>query len=538
MTQFDTHRPNILIVDDTPHNLRVLTFMLTRKGYQVYPALNGKVALKTIQTMLPDLILLDIMLDPGMNGYEVCQQLKADERTRDIPVLFMSALDATIDKTTAFQVGGVDYITKPFQTEEVLARVETHLALRNMQKQLQEQNAQLKTEIAERKQVEEALKESVEYIGQIKKEWESTADSLSYVVCLLDNQGRIIRANRTVEHWNLGRVIDIPGREMHELFHPDCSDPACYFKLFLTQAWEEVTQGRSVECEAEDTILQRYLSIQLRPILAQADGSRKHISSFAVGSVNDITVQKQAEKTLKSLNQQLKEANASKDRFFSIIAHDLRSPFTGLLGFTQTITENIESYTTDEIQEAIHTLRTSTETVYALLENLLSWARLQQGLMPYKPQKIFLKEIVEDNLYLFDSNAKQKQITLRNAAQEEATAYADHKMIDTVIRNLLSNALKFTPSGGTVTVSAKHIGEYVEVVVSDTGIGMSEEELAQLFRIDVKFTNVGTAGETGTGLGLHLCEDLLEKNGGRLWVNSEVGKGTTFQFTLPAMPVE
>jgi diguanylate cyclase (GGDEF)-like protein len=147
---------NILIVDDTPENLTVLRQMLTEHGFRVRPALSGEIALKAIQADLPDIVLLDVMM-PGMDGFEICRQLKSEERTRDVPVLFISALNETEDKVKGFQVGGVDFITKPFNTAEVLARVETHLSLRNMQKKIEAQNIQLLGEIEERKQAEKAL---------------------------------------------------------------------------------------------------------------------------------------------------------------------------------------------------------------------------------------------------------------------------------------------------------------------------------------------------------------------------------------------
>ncbi len=158
MTQANVKQSDILIVDDTPDNLTVLTRMLTHRGYTVRPAISGPVALKAVQNTLPALILLDVMM-PGMDGYEVCRHLKANETTRDIPVLFISALDDTMDKIKAFDAGGVDYITKPFQAQEVLARVETHLKLRNMQKRLEEKNTELQQEIIERERAEKALRQ-------------------------------------------------------------------------------------------------------------------------------------------------------------------------------------------------------------------------------------------------------------------------------------------------------------------------------------------------------------------------------------------
>ena len=165
MTQSDTTQNNILVVDDKPENLDFLTQILTLSGYQVRPAINGQIALAAVRNRPPDLILLDIMM-PGLNGYEVCQQLKTDEATRDIPVIFLSALNETLDKMKAFEAGGVDYITKPFQPEEVLARVATHLNLLSLRKQLEEQNAQLQKEIAERKRVEAELQRHQEHLEE------------------------------------------------------------------------------------------------------------------------------------------------------------------------------------------------------------------------------------------------------------------------------------------------------------------------------------------------------------------------------------
>ncbi len=236
--------------------------------------------------------------------------------------------------------------------------------------------------------------------------------------------------------------------------------------------------------------------------------------------------------TLQRAKEELKALNATKDKFFSIIAHDLKSPFTVLLGLTDLLFDNIENYSKDDIKGIIDDLRVSANTIYALLKNLLAWSRLQRGLMEHFPEKIYLNEIVRHNVFLFRSGAEQKRITLRNLVQKKITAYADHNMVDTVIRNLISNALKFTDTGGTIEVSAKNNGQFVEIAISDTGVGMTEEEISKLFRIDVKYSNVGTAGEKGTGLGLVLCKELVKKNGGKIWIESAVGKGTTFRFTL------
>lgn len=182
MSQAQDVQNNILIVDDTPENLTVLSRMLETHGYQVRPAVNGQVALKAISRSLPDVILLDIIM-PGMNGYELCRRLKADEKTRNIPIIFISALDEVMDKVKAFAVGGVDYITKPFHAEEVLARVHTHLSVRNMQRQLQQQNVRLQKEIKVRQQMEEKITTALKEKEVLLQELHHRTESSMNVIC-------------------------------------------------------------------------------------------------------------------------------------------------------------------------------------------------------------------------------------------------------------------------------------------------------------------------------------------------------------------
>lgn len=234
---------------------------------------------------------------------------------------------------------------------------------------------------------------------------------------------------------------------------------------------------------------------------------------------------------------ELQEANATKDKFFSIIAHDLRSPFTALIGLAELMVKRFDRYSHDELHELAEEIQKSAENIYTLIENLLTWSRVQRGTMEYVPATIKLYEIARHNLLLMRAGAAQKQITLQNQIPEDLDAYADHNMVDTILRNLLSNALKFTYSGGTVQVSATTDHQFVSIAVTDTGAGIPAEQIPGLFRIDVRHSRAGTAGEKGTGLGLILCYELVKKHGGDLRVQSTVGKGSTFTFTLPAVPV-
>ena len=250
--------------------------------------------------------------------------------------------------------------------------------------------------------------------------------------------------------------------------------------------------------------------------------------------VRERTAELEAQKIeLKEKNAQLHELNASKDKFFSIISHDLRSPFTALLGHTELIAEQFELYTPEELREHVIQIRASAQKLYALLENLLTWSRIQRGLMQYHPETLDLHEVALDNVELFMTRARQKTITLNNYIQTNSLVYADYSMVSTIFRNLTSNALKFTPADGSVTLSATQNESYWEISIADTGIGIPEETFPQLFQLDRQYTGVGTNGEKGTGLGLILCKELVEQQQGRLWFKSTIGAGTTFFFTLP-----
>ena len=233
------------------------------------------------------------------------------------------------------------------------------------------------------------------------------------------------------------------------------------------------------------------------------------------------------------IEEDLRESNATKDRFFSIIAHDLRNPFISIGNFVTLMTKHSAVLSKTEIITISKELKESTDKTQDLLENLLQWAKSQRGTIQFKPEVIELSEISEDITSLVENMAQMKSIVVESHIQKNTLAFADWHMTSTILRNLVSNAIKFTPENGKVSVSAMQKEGCVQVRVSDTGIGMKQEVIDKLFAIDQKVVTTGTANEKGTGLGLILCKELVEKNGGSINVISEVGKGSTFSFTLP-----
>lgn len=255
--------------------------------------------------------------------------------------------------------------------------------------------------------------------------------------------------------------------------------------------------------------------------------SSSETPDHATGVMIDITEEKY-------FNQKLRDANFTKDKFFSIIAHDLRSPFTSILGFSRLLNEEYDDFSNEERKMMIKQILTSTESTFQLLDNLLTWARSQLGRTSYNPEPFEIETLVIETLNQSIPQAKIKGITLKAVMTEKTRVMADMNMIRTVLRNLISNAIKFSYEGSTVTVEAIRTKDKITITVTDTGTGIEPKTLKALFSLDEKVTSIkGTANEKGTGLGLILCKEFVEKNQGTISVDSKVAEGSKFSFSLP-----
>jgi len=351
----------ILIVDDDPMNLSLLIDYLSLLGFDVLSAQDGQDAIQQATERQPDIILLDILM-PGINGFDVCIRLKENALTQNIPIIFMTALSGTEDMVRGFDVGGVDYITKPFQQQEVAVRINRHISLQ-----------------------------------------------------------------------------------------------------------------------------------------------RHH--------------------------RQLDELNTRKDAFFSIIAHDMRNALVPMIGLSNLLSEDY--FDSKTVQSIAKKMDGYVHHAHQLLENLLYWASLRIEKIHVQPERINLHRILLEVRSLLRGHARQKKIMLTDLISPDIFVFADATMIAIVLRNLIMNGLKFTPSDGNVTITATILENDIEISINDTGVGISEEDRSRLFKIEQKFSTADTEGETGSGLGLILCKELVEKNSGSITIDTEVGKGTTCTFTLP-----
>lgn len=273
-------------------------------------------------------------------------------------------------------------------------------------------------------------------------------------------------------------------------------------------------------------------------ITAMRDGAGS-ITGF-LGIARDITEELKSKQhidliieELQHSQQSLRELNVQKDKFLSIVSHDLRSPFNSILGFCEILLDPAQEVTPEESHEFLTVIHQAAELQLKLINNLLDWSRLETNRMPFKPKALLLSKMVEDNLYSLRGIAHKKRLTFTNTVPKNIEIHGDEALIQQLIQNLIGNALKFTPDGGTIHVGATQQKKMVEVFVQDNGVGMPDSALEQLFRIDTMFHTQGTQGERGSGLGLLLCKEIVNKHQGTIRVESELEKGTTFYFTLP-----
>ncbi len=301
-------------------------------------------------------------------------------------------------------------------------------------------------------------------------------------------------------------------------------------------AVEGIAHDITKQKKAEETINQ-----QLEEITVQNEEIRS--TNEEIHAVNDDLERRIKEinrlnENLKISENELRASNAQKDKFFSLLAHDLRSPIGNFLQISELLKLNYEELSKNQINSFFDNLYTLADNTFKLLDNLLMWSRSQLGRLEIKNENINLFKIVEDVVVLFEENLVSKKVRLFNEIPEELNINTDLNVIQTVFRNLISNAIKFSYSGGLVTVNAKiekndiNNNAYIIVSVKDTGVGIPKDKIDKIFDIDVDYTTIGTKSEKGTGLGLILCKELIEKNGDKIWVGSEEGGGSTFYFTL------
>jgi PAS domain S-box-containing protein len=496
---------DILAIDDTPENLQLLSQLLTERHYKVRSVTKGSTALRAAQAAPPDLILLDVNM-PQMNGYEVCQQLKADDRTRDIPVIFISALGETLDKVKAFQVGGVDYVTKPFQVEEVLARIETHLQLRSLQRQLQQQNDQLQREIRDRQRAEErftkAFRASPNPITLTRlPDWEFIEVNPSFL--------RLSGYTRE----------ELVGRRVSDL--PLGLNPTAAAEGTAELTAAGVLHNREVDFHTK--------SGETRTLLVSVELIDLAGSPCALTVANDITERKRLE-----------------NEFISLVSHELRTPMNSVIGALDLLATGHLGTLTAKGQELIQIAIANAERLIRLVNDILDLERMKSGQLTLQPRSCSIAELLHQAQAAMRGLADPAQVQIEVEAVD-LEVWVDCDRILQLLTNLLSNAIKFSEPGSTVWLSASEVSApsthppihpstsppTLHIQVKDQGRGIPTEKLHLIFERFQQVDASDARKKSGTGLGLAICRQIVQQHGGRIWAESELGQGSTFHITLP-----
>ena len=388
----------------------------------------------------------------------------------------------------------------------------------------------LKGKNEELQKAKEEVEESEKKHKLLSNKFETILDHIPGLVFYKDDKNNFIAANKYVAEAHKMSKADLVGKSLYDIYPKE--DAEGYYQDDLEVIKSGIAK-LNIEEKWQTELGEQWISTSKIPYV---DNEGKSIG--VIGMSFNITELKKTGEALKESEAKLRESNKTKDKFFSIIAHDLRSPFNSILGFSNILNENFDEYDTEEQKQFLGFIHQGIQNTYKLLENLLLWSRSQRGIIDFNPKKINLHLLSLETIELLNQSVESKSITLTNQISENFHVDADKDMLSTIMRNLISNAIKFTPQSGEISIKAHLVTNeneqnFTEITVKDSGVGISREIQSKLFDIGENTSTEGTEHEKGTGLGLILCDEFVEKHGGKIWVESEVGKGSEFIFTLP-----
>lgn len=553
----------ILVVDDTAANLKLLVDILNIAGFSVRPAPSGKFALRSIALELPDIILLDVNM-PEMNGYEVAKIIKSDSQYKDIPIIFISALDDTTNKVKGFEAGGVDYITKPFQTAEILARINTHLTIRKLQMETVSINAKLfeenkirraaelslnehknNLEITIRRRTQELLesnqilhkevqirKDAEAQLKESQERYKAIFDNSGEALALINSEGTILMINREFEKLIVNTKENIENKRKW-------TDYVLNKEGIARLITHEIRKRRTTENWSSSFYFQ---IISTSGIIHDVQAIVSIIPgiSQAIVALSDITDEKKAEEEKNKLKEQLTQSQKMEaiGNLAGGIAHDFNNILTGIIGSGEMLQLTIPK--DSAANKYINQIMSLSDKAANITKRLLSFSRKQYfDLKPIPASAIF-----EDNEKLLRMLLTEDIELQIEQSPKEMYLYADVTQLYQVIMNLVSNAKDAMTKGGKISITTEEIemneefitansfgkiGKYLKIILSDSGIGMSEETMQKAFEPFFTTKEVGK----GTGLGLSIVYGIVTQHNGYINISSEKGKGTTFFIYLP-----
>jgi PAS domain S-box-containing protein len=533
----------ILVVDDTPFDLEALCDILDHTGYQVMVAEDGESALQQAEQFSPDLILLDVML-PGLDGFETCGRLKANKATQDIPVIFSTVLDDTANIVKGFEVGAVDYITKPLRYKEVLIRVNTHLTIYKLQKELQVQNEYLQKENVRRRRIQEALRES-------RERYRLLAENSTDMISRQTPTGIFQYVSPACRNLLGYEIEEMVGHSVFEFVHPQD-----------VKTIKEVDEAQSERPSISVTIYRArrkdnsYIWLETTHRLIRDSKTGRELEIVAVS--RDVTKRKQVEEALQRTNAELQSAkeaaeaaNKAKSAFLANMSHELRTPLNAILGFARLMAQS-QSLLPDH-EEYLDIISRSGEHLLTLINDVLDMSKIEAGRTTFNENNFDLHRLLDDlqNMFRWRIAEKHLQLIFECAPNVPRYVCTDEVKLRQVLINLLSNAIKFTTEGEVSLRVSRVNGQrpvakdqekpastidnrqlIIHFEVEDTGPGIDPNELDSMFEPFVQAKSDQQAQE-GTGLGLPISRKFVQLMGGALAVSSRLGQGSLFKFAIP-----
>ncbi len=501
-------RVTILIVDDEQANLHPLFDYLKGENFKTLVATGGERAIRLLDRSQPDIILLDVMM-PGIDGFQTCRHLKEMETTRDIPVIFMTGLTETVDKVKGFEAGAVDYLTKPLQHAEVLARVNAHLTIRKFQRQLQEQNVLLQQKNALLEQQKEQIRESEERFRGLS---EATFEGI-----LIHAEGHVIEVNQAILDMFGYQRADIIGKNALTFLTPK----------FRDMALERIRAHNETPYEADG--IRRDCSIL--PLEIQAKTMPYQGRDVRVAAIRDLTWRKAMEEEKARLQE---EKLAFTMETLGFVTHELKSPLGAMQSMIAVMLDGFTGEMPDEIGRFLLRIRRNCEELQDMVKNYLDFSRVGMGKLIVKKSSIdYHKEVVEPCIeqtqVLFDSRC----ITLVVTSPETLTVLADPALLRIALTNYLTNAAKYGAENTQATLTVVKQQGIIATSVLNEGAGFSQAEQAMLFAKFSRLKNENTIKKRGSGLGLYLTKYILELHEGNVWAESVPGHWAKFYFSFP-----
>jgi signal transduction histidine kinase/DNA-binding response OmpR family regulator len=559
----------ILIVEDSITQAEELRYILENNNYIVLHAIDAEKAIEILHQQIPDIIISDIVM-PGMDGFEFCRRVKSEYRYQKIPFILLTSLSDATDIIKGLESGTDSFITKPYNEEFLLSKIQyLHLNFKMRKDQSSEmglevlfagkkhlissdrlqildlllstyensviQNSELNKANKELNNSQLELKKVNQNLEKIVEERTNELRKNQHLLVTLTSEVPIVMFSinkdgvfTISEGKGLSKIGLKPGQVVGlSVFEFYKDYPSIINQIKKALAGDEERSVEIVNGIYFDTIYQPVLN-ELGEIIS------------VVGVAIDITQQKLYEEKLNAKTQQLEKINkekeeliATKDKIFSIIAHDLLANFNPLLGYSDLLINNRDNLSREEIHSMASVLNDSLNNQFQLLTNLLEWGHIQKGNLEFNPVDIDLFSCISETFNILKLNIFAKKIEFEIDVEKNFKITADKHMLDTIFRNLISNAIKFSNTYGKIKVSVQQKKEYIQVDVTDFGVGIDKDNMKRMFNKNEFLSVPGTKNEKGSGLGLILCREFVETHGGKIWAESSFGSGTTISFTLP-----